>query len=87
VKKRKRKLVMAFGSAKKSSNIPQQYVSASFKWLCEVSAERDDGLVEEYEIEPDQKLQLNEFLTILGEKISEMIENDTADWSVKIYRV
>ena len=49
--------------------------------------EADSGLVDEYEIEPDRKLYLNDFLTLIAEEIEKFEEIDDADWRVDIYKL
>ena len=79
---------MTLGSTRSSQScLPQQYVSSPLKWLCEVIAESEGGLINEYEIEPSKRIYLKDFLIIISEKISEMSDGDVVDWGIKIYRL
>ena len=84
----KRKLVRSYGSGCRAKQpLPKEYENARLRWLGRVRVEADSGLVDEYEIEPDRKLCLNDFLTLIAEEIEKFEEIDDADWRVDIYKL
>ena len=84
----KRKLVRSFGSdAYEPKPLPQQYVHARQRWVCDVSVEKGDGVVDEYEIMPDQKLFLDEFLDIVTTEIDQFDDGCGIAWRADIYRL
>jgi hypothetical protein len=84
----KRKLVRSYGSGCRATQpLPKEYENARLRWLGRVRVEADSGLVDEYEIEPDGKLYLNDFLTLIAEEIEKFDEIDDADWRVDIYKL
>ena len=84
----KRKLVRSYGSGCRAKQpLPKEYENARLCWLGRVRVEADSGLVDEYEIEPDRKLYLNDFLTLIAEEIEKFEEIDDADWRVDIYKL
>ena len=88
MKTKKKKLVMTLGYNKSSPLcIPQQYKGAPFRWLGEVVAENDGGFIDEYEIEPDKKIFLSDFLTVISQKLTDISGSGVIDWGVKVYRV
>ncbi|MEH6534534.1 MAG: hypothetical protein V7735_24800 [Photobacterium frigidiphilum] len=84
----KKKLVCTIerdvGNAKR---LPQQYIIAKQYWQCEVSIEDEDGVINEYDIVPDQKLYLSAFLELAEAKINEFDESGISIWNAKLYRV
>src|SRR5690606_39719097 len=83
-----RKLVQSNGSGCRAKQpLPKEYENARLRWLGRVRVEADSGLVDEYEIEPDRKLYLNDFLTLIAKEIEKFEEIDDADWRVDIYKV
>ena len=84
----KRKLVRSFGSeASEHKPLPQQYVHAKQRWVCDVSVENGNGVVNEYEIKPDRKLYLDDFLDIVSTEIEQFDDASSTAWRVDIYRL
>ncbi|MCB1731568.1 MAG: hypothetical protein KDI21_13925 [Halieaceae bacterium] len=84
----KRKLVHSFGAhASEHKPLPQQYVQAKQRWVCVVSVEIGNSVVDEYEIKPDRKLYLDDFLDIVKVEIEQFDNAHSTDWRVDIYRL
>ncbi len=49
--------------------------------------ENEEGVVDEYEIKPDRKLYLDDFLDIVKEEIEQFDDTHSTDWRVDIYRL
>lgn len=84
----KRKLVRSFGAyASEHKPLPQHYVQAKQRWVSVVSVENGEGVVDEYEIKPDRKLYLDDFLDIVKVEIENFDDACSTDWRVDIYRL
>ena len=84
----KRKLVFELGSdCRSGGEIPAEYSRNKLKWLCDVIVEGHDNKVDEYTITPDKKLYLNELLKIVKAEVEKLIDNQSTDWGIKIYRL
>ena len=84
----KRKHILSLGNAQSSlSDLPQQYSVAKQRWMCVVSVEDGKGIVDEYDVTPDRKLFLNDFLDIIKEEVANLEGGDEAAWGVKVYRL
>ncbi len=84
----KRKFIFEIGSdCETPSDIPEEYSTSKFRWLCDVSAEGNDGVVDEYTITPDRKIYLNHFFDIMQQEINKLMDDQVACWGVKIYRL
>jgi len=69
----KRKLIRTIGSdVSVFKLIPQQYMRSKQHWLCAVCVEHGDGVLDEYEIQPDQKIYLEDFLDIVAAEIDQL---------------
>lgn len=84
----KRKLVRSFGTnAAEHKSLPQHYVQVRQRWVSVVSVENEEGVVDEYEIKPDRKLYLDDFLDIVKVEIEQFNDTCGIDWKVDIYRL
>ncbi|MGD9662494.1 MAG: hypothetical protein AB7U63_14590 [Porticoccaceae bacterium] len=84
----KRKLVRTYGSHSVAHKpLPQEYEKARLRWLGHVRMETGDGSVDEYEIQPDRKLYLRDFLAIVTAEIDKLEDVGGADWRVDIFRL
>ena len=88
----KKKLIRTIGSdVSVFKLIPQQYLRAKQHWLCAVSVDNGDGVVDEYEILPDQKIYLEDFLDIVATEIDQLDDpsdadaTDSSSWQANIY--
>ena len=88
----KRKLIRTIGSdVSVFKLIPQQYLRAKQYWLCAVSVDNGDGVVDEYEIQLDQKIHLEDFLDIVATEIDQLDDPSDTDkmdnsrWQADIY--
>jgi hypothetical protein len=52
-----------------------------------VSVEIGNSAVDEYEIKPDRKLYLDDFLDIVKAEIEQFDNASSTDWRVDIYRL
>ena len=66
---------------------PNEYTQNKHHWLCDVTAEKSGGVVEEYSIEINRKLSLKDFIDILSEEIQNLLVEEAMSWGVKIYRL
>lgn len=84
----KRKLVHSIGDKISDSQpLPKQYAHARLRWLCGVVVEHEHGAVDEYEIKPDRKLYLDDFLDIVKAEIEQFDDAGIISWRVDIYRL
>ena len=84
----KRKLVRSFGAnAAEHKPLPHNYVQVRQRWVSVVSVENGEGVVDEYEIKPDRKLYLDDFLDIVKVEIEQFDDACSIDWKVDIYRL
>jgi len=84
----KRKLVRSFGAnVAEHKPLPQHYVQVRQRWVSVVSVENEEGVVDEYEIKPDRKLYLDDFLDIVKVEIEQFNDACSIDWKVDIYRL
>ncbi len=87
-KRFKRKFVFEIGSDCESpGDIPEEYSNNKLRWLCDVSVEGRDSIVDEYTISPDRKIYLTDFLSIIKEEVDKLMDNHAVDWGIKIYRL
>ncbi len=56
-------------------------------WLCVVKVENPAGMIDEYDIKPDRKLYLEDFLDIVKEQINAFEDINGTYWQVDIYRL
>ena len=84
----KRKHILSLGNAQSSlSDLPQQYSVAKQRWMCVVSVEDGKGVVDEYDVTPDRKLLLGDFLDIVKLEVGKLESDDESSWEVKVYRL
>lgn len=84
----KKRLVLTMGChSGTSKKMPQQYAAAKQYWECEVSIEGEGGVVDEYDIVPDRKLYLNDFLDLMRAELNKFDESDSSVWGAKLYRI
>ncbi|MDC0003481.1 hypothetical protein OAE19_03700 [Porticoccaceae bacterium] len=84
----KRKLIQSFGNhAPASASLPLKCSQTKQRWLCAVHIESEEGVIDEYEIKPDRKLYLNDFLDIVLAEINNFDDVEGTDWYANIYRV
>lgn len=84
----KRKLVRSFGSdADELKALPQHYIHVKQRWVCDVSVENGEGVVDEYEIKPTRKLYLDDFLDIVSTEIQQFNDGCGIAWRADIYRL
>ena len=84
----KKRLVMTMGChAGSQKEMPRQYMTAKQHWQCEISIEDTGGVVDEYDIVPDRKLYLNDFLDLVRAEINKFDESEDCIWGAKLYRL
>lgn len=73
--------------------LPRQYLKAKQHWLCTVQVDNGSGILDEYDIRPDCKLYLEDFLGIIAAEIDQLDdpEGDDGDnrtsWKADIFRL
>ncbi len=89
----KRRLIRTISSETSATKpLPQQYLQSKQHWLCTVRVENGAGIIDEYDIEPDRKLYLEDFLDIIADEIDKLDDpegedGDQASWKVDIFRL
>ncbi len=90
----KRKLIRTISSEISASKpLPQQYLQSKQHWLCTVHVDNGGGVMDEYDIEPDRKLHLEDFLSIIATEIDRLDDpegeegGNQTSWKVDIFRL
>ncbi|MFC1337530.1 MAG: hypothetical protein G8D91_22985 [gamma proteobacterium symbiont of Clathrolucina costata] len=75
-----------WSSKGKLAPIPPEYARARHIWLCEIMAEDDAGVVDEYELRPDKKMLLIDLLPILKDHLNTLVADEAVDCGFRVYR-
>lgn len=80
-----KKLIVEVWPGKPIKIVDPVYKYKELIWYGELMTTSASGLVEEYSIEPDVPIRLDQYLNVLGAKIDELVEDGWSECGVRIY--